>query len=75
VESVGADLICTTISIARGAMILAGVSRGQSIISILGSGENACQPKITDFAFIIVGDHDYNGKRTIHWRRNLYSSE
>jgi len=34
-ESTGADLICTTISITRGAMILAGVSRGQDIISVL----------------------------------------
>jgi len=39
------------------------------------SGENACQPKTTDLAFIIVRDHDSNGKRTIRWRRNLYSSE
>jgi len=34
-ESVGVDLICTIISVTRGAMVLTGKSRGQCIISVL----------------------------------------
>jgi len=34
-ESAGADLICTTLSVTRGTMVLAGMSRGHGIISVL----------------------------------------